>query len=50
MCSPSLAIDAIVNVRNASEPSIILVRRRDNPRDIYAIPGGFVNVGESVER
>jgi len=49
MCTPSLAIDAIIEVQNAPETSIILVRRRDNPRDIYAIPGGFVDVGETVE-
>lgn len=49
MCTPSLAIDAIIEVQDASEPSIVLVRRRDNPSDIYAIPGGFVDIGETVE-
>ena len=27
----------------------MLIKRRDPPRDIFAIPGGFVQVGESVE-
>lgn len=49
MCTPSLAIDAIITVKNAPEPSIVLVRRRDNPRDIYALPGGFVDIGETIE-
>ena len=49
MCTPSLAIDAIIEVRSAAEPSIVLVRRRDNPKDIYAIPGGYVDIGETVE-
>ena len=49
MCTPSLAIDAIIEIENAEFPSIVLVRRRDNPKDIYAIPGGFVNIGETVE-
>ena len=46
MCTPSLAIDAIINVKSAAEPSIILVRRMNSQ---YAIPGGFVGVGETVE-
>ena len=49
MCTPSLAIDAIIEVKSAAEPSIVLVRRRDNPKDVYAIPGGYVDVGETVE-
>ena len=50
MCTPSLAIDAIMEVDTPSEDvSIVLVRRRDAPRDKHAIVGGFVEVGESVE-
>ena len=49
MCTPSLAIDALIEVTNNNEPSIVLVKRGRAPRDIYAIPGGFVDVGESVE-
>lgn len=61
MCTPSLAIDAIIEVpaskythpsakpNPSNIPYIVLVRRRDPPRDVHAIPGGFVNVGESAE-
>ena len=61
MCTPSLAIDAIIEVTggetnadaNANGESdtlsLVLVHRRDPPKDRYAIPGGFVDVGESVE-
>ena len=57
MCTPSLAIDAILEVpgsvakpgKNDNDPYILVVRRRDPPKDKYAIPGGFVNVGESLE-
>jgi ADP-ribose pyrophosphatase YjhB (NUDIX family) len=55
LCTPSLAIDAIVEVnsRYASSPTndigILLVVRRDSYKKKYAIPGGFVNVGETVE-
>jgi len=49
MCTPSLAIDAIIEVPGQTNmPSVVLVRRRDPPLK-YAIPGGFVEVGETVE-
>lgn len=57
MCTPSLAIDGIIEYvppnttagNRCDHCQIILVKRRDPPRDYYAIPGGFVNVGESTE-
>ena len=76
MCTPSLAIDAILELlpqavgieiedqnvgddgsgsgrsketTNMNTIQLILVRRRDPPRDQYAITGGFVDVGESIE-
>lgn len=42
---PLLAVDAIVRVGD----QIVLVRRR-NPPEGWAIPGGFVEHGETVER
>lgn len=55
LCTPSLAIDAIIEVPGPMDsngkktlPSVVLVHRRDPPVK-YAIPGGFVNVGETVE-
>eukprot|EP01041_Mallomonas_annulata_P013224 gene13224-27983_t len=49
MCTPSLAIDAIIEISTKKGPSVVLVRRRDPPRK-YAIPGGFVDIGETVEK
>ena len=48
LCTPSLAIEAIIELSNGEEVKILLVKRK-NPPHKYAIPGGFVNVGESVE-
>jgi 8-oxo-dGTP diphosphatase len=53
MCTPSLAIDGIIEVvdpHNPDEIGIVLVHRRDPPKDLYAIPGGFVDIGETVEQ
>jgi 8-oxo-dGTP diphosphatase len=53
MCTPSLAIDAIIEVLpeggSIDDMKIALVRRRDPPRNLHATPGGFVDVGETVE-
>lgn len=51
LCTPSLAIDAIIEVQRPGDPEVhlVLVFRRDPPSGFYAIPGGFVNVGETVE-
>lgn len=51
LCTPSLAIDAIIEVKNeiVDLPNIVLVKRKDPPKDVYAIPGGFVDVDETVE-
>jgi 8-oxo-dGTP diphosphatase len=51
LCTPSLAIDAIIEVlqKGSQDVYIALVFRRDPPSSYYAIPGGFVNVGETVE-
>lgn len=45
-CShPLLAVDAIVTVNG----SVVLIRRK-NPPEGWALPGGFVESGETVER
>lgn len=49
ICSPSLAIDSIIEFTEGNIPKVVLVFRRDPPRSLYAIPGGFVQVGETVE-
>jgi 8-oxo-dGTP diphosphatase len=51
ICSPSLAIDGIIEYQEShnQDVHVILVFRRDPPKARYAIPGGFVQVGETVE-
>jgi 8-oxo-dGTP diphosphatase len=52
MCTPSLAIDAIIELQTSNsneQTKILLVERRDPPANLYAIPGGFVDLGETVE-
>lgn len=48
LCTPSLAIEVILEVKVANEVKVALIKRRDPPVG-FAIPGGFVNVGETVE-
>lgn len=52
LCSPSLAIDGIIEYQDqlSNVINVVLVYRREPPRSMYAIPGGFVNVGETVEQ
>jgi 8-oxo-dGTP diphosphatase len=46
MRTPILAVDCII----LFEGGIVLIRRRNPPfQGCYALPGGFVEVGESVE-
>jgi 8-oxo-dGTP diphosphatase len=54
LCTPSLAIDAIIEVSPSQgapqdDVVVVLVQRRDSTDVIHAIPGGFVNIGETVE-
>jgi len=50
MCTPSLAIDAIIEITNDANKvhSLVLVNRGVTPTG-YALTGGFVDVGETVE-
>ena len=46
--TPLLAADVIIELRERPGRPIVLIRRK-NPPYGWAIPGGFVDVGESVE-
>lgn len=46
--TPLLAADAIIELIDRSHRPIVLIERR-NPPYGWAIPGGFVDVGESLE-
>lgn len=50
MCTPSLAIDTVVEVTDPEKGevlSVLVVRRKDNSK--LACIGGFVNVGETLQ-
>lgn len=45
--TPSLAADAIIELIDHPDRPIVLIERK-NPPHGWAIPGGFVDIGESV--
>lgn len=45
--TPTLAADAIIELIDLPERPIVLIERK-NPPPGWAIPGGFVDIGESV--
>jgi len=47
--TPLLAADVIIELLDASGRHIVLIERR-NPPQGWAIPGGFVEVGETLEQ
>lgn len=47
--TPLLAADAIIELAGRPGRPIVLIRRRNPPLG-WALPGGFVDIGESVER
>ena len=47
--SPLLAVDIIIELVDQPEKSIVLIERR-NPPYGWALPGGFVDVGETLEQ
>jgi 8-oxo-dGTP diphosphatase len=47
--TPLLAADIIIELTDRPERPIVLIKRR-NPPPGWAIPGGFVDVGESIEQ
>ena len=46
--TPSLAVDLIIEMRDRPECPIVLIERRYPPPG-WALPGGFVDVGETLE-
>lgn len=47
MSGPALAVDVVIRTR----VGVVLIERKNQPyRGKWAIPGGFVEYGESVER
>ncbi|MGH6842671.1 MAG: NUDIX domain-containing protein, partial [Methylocella sp.] len=47
MVSPQLAVDCVITDEAGH---IVLVKRKHEPfKGAYALPGGFVEVGETVE-
>ena len=48
MCTPNFATGVIMEIVQNNEIKIIIVKRRDPPVG-FAIPGGFVNLGEMAE-
>ena len=46
--TPLLAVDVIIELADRSDRPIVLIRRK-NPPVGWALPGGFVDVGETVE-
>ena len=46
--TPLLTVDIIIEMNDRDERPIVLIERKHPPHG-WAIPGGFVDVGESVE-
>ena len=46
--NPKPTVDVVIRVRAEGEPGVVLIRRR-NPPSGWALPGGFVDEGETVE-
>jgi 8-oxo-dGTP diphosphatase len=47
--TPLLTVDIIIEMINKSERPIVLIERRYPPHG-WALPGGFVDVGETLEQ
>lgn len=47
--TPLLTVDTIIEINNQENRPVVLIERR-NPPYGWALPGGFVDVGESLEQ
>jgi len=47
--TPLLTVDIIIQLNEAQNSSILLIKRK-NPPYGWALPGGFVDIGESLEQ
>jgi 8-oxo-dGTP diphosphatase len=47
--TPALTTDIIIELKDRPDVPIVLIRRK-NPPHGWALPGGFVDVGESLEQ
>lgn len=46
--TPALTTDIIIELKDRPDVPIVLIRRKNSPHG-WALPGGFVDVGESLE-
>jgi 8-oxo-dGTP diphosphatase len=47
---PALTVDALVLAREKGEWQLLLIRRGKEPfKNLWALPGGFVNMDETIE-
>ena len=47
--TPAVTVDVVIELRDRADRPVVLIRRR-NPPPGWALPGGFVDLGESLEQ
>lgn len=48
---PALTVDAVIVAKDAAVPQLLLIQRKIDPfKDCWALPGGFVNENESLDK